>query len=140
METPKIFEIARYKISEKAWFVLLEPVDFEDDIKKEDQWMKTHHPKVVFERGPYKKLWKTAAHLPRLDKFDFMSLVHILTSNLIVAEFEVVAIARSQDTGEFFYENIEGRWMPESYLFDSKQAAQKEQRRINAMLKKWCDK
>lgn len=140
METPKIFEIARYKISEKAWFVSLEPVDFEDDIKKEDQWMKTHHPKVVFERGPYKKLWKSTAHLPRLDKFDFMSLVHILTSDLIVSEFEVVAIARSQDTGEFFYENIEGRWMPESYLFDSKQAAQKEQRRINTMVKKWCDK
>lgn len=135
----KIFEVARYKIGDVVWWVNLEPTGDVQDIQEKDEWMKTHHPKVLFERNYYKPLWKTTAALPRLEKTDFLSVMHLLTCEMEVNEFAITSIARSQDTGEFFYANSYAEWMPESFLFDSKEAGNRERKRILNMVKKWCD-
>lgn len=134
-----VFDVARYKIGDVAWWVNLSPIDEPQEIPEKDDWMKTHHPKVLFERGYYKPLWKTTAALPKLEKTDFLSLMHLLTCEFKISEFIVSSIARSHDTGEFFYANVFAEWMPESYLFDTKEAAVKEKKRIATMIKKWCD-
>jgi hypothetical protein len=136
---PDIFKIARYKMGDTAYWVNFLAKDDVKQIPEKDDWVRTHHPKVVFERGYFKSLWKTTAALPRLEKTDFMSVMHILTCELNIDEFLICRIARSHDTGEFFYSNEDEEWMPESFLFDSKVAAAKEQKRIKTMIKKWCD-
>ena len=128
--SPGVFEVSRYKIGDIAWWV---------NLSAKDDWIKTHHPKVLFDRGYYKSLWRTTAALPKLEKTDFLSVMHLLTCDMKVSDFVVSSIARSHDTGEFFYSNAYAEWVPESYLFDSKEAAMKERKRIIAMIKKWCD-
>jgi len=139
MAAPEIFKLARYKIGDTAYWTNFIPVDDVSEIPEKDDWVRTHHPKVLFERGYFKPLWKTTAQLPKLEKTDFMSIMHILTCELRVDDFLVTSIARSHDTGEFFYSNEDDEWMPESFLFDSRAAANKEQKRIKKMIKKWCD-
>jgi hypothetical protein len=56
-----------------------------------------------------------------------------------ISEFIVSSIARSNDTGEFFYSNLNTEWLPESSMFDTKEAAAKERKRIIGLVKKWCD-
>lgn len=139
MATPEIFKLARYKIGDVAYWVNFLAKDDVAEIPDKEDWIRTHHPKVVFDRGYFKPLWKTTASLPRLEKTDFMSVMHILTCDLRTDDFLVTSIARSHDTGEFFYSNEDEEWMPESFLFDSKAAASKEQKRIKSMIRKWCD-
>lgn len=134
-----VFEVARYKIGDVAWWVNLTAKDDPQEVPEKDDWMKKHHPKVLFERGLYKSLWKTTAALPKLEKTDFLSIMHILTCEMRISEFVVSSIARSNDTGEFFYSNLNTEWLPESNLFDTKEAATKERKRIIGLLKKWCD-
>lgn len=137
--SPGVFEVSRYKIGDVAWWVNLSAKDEPQDIPDSDDWIKTHHPKVLFDRGYYKSLWRTTAALPKLEKTDFLSVMHLLTCDMKASDFVVSSIARSHDTGEFFYSNAYAEWVPESYLFDSKEAAIKERKRIMNMIKKWCD-
>jgi hypothetical protein len=134
-----VFTVARYKIDEVVWWVNFVAKDEPSTIAEQDEWIKNHHPKVLFDRGYFKPLWKTTAALPRLEKVDFLSVMHILTCEIVVSEFVVSSIARSHDTGEFFYSNMFAEWMPESFLFDSREAAGKEKKRITSMIRKWCD-
>lgn len=136
-----INELARYKTGEAAWWVVLRPIKtVSKPLENSDQWMMEHHPKVLFQRGPCKNVWNRGTRLPHLHHMDFALITNIMTSRMVVEEFYVNDIIRSNDTGEFFYANEDNEWMPESYLFDSKAAARRERARIVKMIKQWTYK
>lgn len=134
-----ISELARYKIGEAAWWIVLtdnEPIPI---VNEEDAWMVEHHPKILFERGPYSRVWKYHKKLPKLHSFDFENVVTMLTTKFEIKPFIIEEMARSNDTGEFYYHSIDDEWMPESCLFDTDTAARREKNRILKMLRKWID-
>jgi len=132
-------ELARYRVGDKAYWVIVHTPDPEPILSEEDQWMESHHPKVLYSRrGPAK--WPYNSKLPRLHHLDFEGIVNLLRSELIVEPFQVCDVIRSTDTGEFFYQNGDDEWMPESHLFDSDIAARREKSRIKRMIKRWTEK
>lgn len=132
-------ELARYKIGDSAWRVVLKPTSPLPYVSDEDEWMITDavHPKILYD-GENKSRWPYRALLPKLQNIDFESVVTLLTSDLVVEHFDVCEIARSMDTGEFYYFNSEGERMPESYLLDTRTAASRERSRIIRMIRRWA--
>lgn len=142
-EQPKIrnvTELAKYRVGDVAWWIIFRPLqpNLLSELPQNDQWMKRHHPKALYEWGPGKAVWGKAI-LPKLQHIDFGNVVGLLTSRMVVEQFPVCDIIRSRDTGEFFYTNPDDEWMPESYLMDTKMAADKERARILRLFKKWID-
>lgn len=132
-----VLELARYQVGESAWWVTLRLKEPINPLKEDQHWMIEAHPKLLYERGPYKKNWTYRSKLPKLQHLDFQGIVGLLTSDLVVERFDICDVIRSQDTGEFFYSNEDDEWMPESCLFDTITAARRERARIMRMLKKW---
>lgn len=133
-----VLELSRYKVGETVWWVVLRNSDPIPAIPEDDQWMENHHPKALYERGPYQRLWTSKAKLPKLQHMDFGAIVSLLTSEFKVEPFTIVEVVRSRDTAEFFYSNADDEWMPESSLFDTDIAARRERNRILRLLKKWA--
>lgn len=132
-----VLELARYKVGDVAWWVVLRYAKEVPVISEEDGWMTEHHPKALYSRGPYKSLWNSNIRLPHVHQSDFLKLVGLMTSKLVTEQFIVCDLVRSRDTGEFFYSNADNEWMPESYLFDTNAAARREQARLLKMMKNW---
>ncbi len=131
-------ELSRYKTGEVAWWVVLRPIKVANSqLDDKDLWMMEHHPKALFLRGPCRSVWKPHVRLPQLHHADFTIVTNVLTSRVVVEEFMVNEVVRSNDTGEFFYANVDNEWMPESFLFDSKVAARREKTRIVKMVRHW---
>lgn len=107
------------------------------EIQPEDEWMTKYHPKVLFERG-LNRSWTYLGGLPKLCHVEFDAITAILTSELIVEEFTVVTIERSPQTGEFFAQNEDGDWMPETFLHDTKESAALERDRIRRLIRQWA--
>ncbi len=136
-----VLDLARYKVGDVAWWVILRPLKTPlPTIETDDKWMEKHHPKVLYERGPYKTFWPNKALLPKLQHMDFTTIVGVLTSELKIESFPVCDLIRSRDTGEFFYCNDADEWMPETFLFDSRPAADREKTRIFRLIQKWMAK
>jgi len=133
-----VIELARYRVGDVVWWVILRPTKNIPNLDDSDKWMMKHHPKVLY-KGPYKDLWPRRAVLPKLQHMDFANIMSLLTSRLVVEQFVVCDILRSRDTGEFFYSNDRDEWMPENMMLDTKQAADKEKSRILKMIKNWID-
>lgn len=131
-------ELARYKVGDSAWWVSLRYRDPLPNLPEEAAWVLNCHPKVLYE-GPYKSNWPFRAKLPRLHHIDFAGIVALLTSEFVVEKFDVCEILRSQDTGEFYCSNQNDEWMPETSLFDTDIAANRERTRIVKMMKKWTE-
>jgi len=135
-----VIELSKYKMGDTAYWVTIRPVGIDHImIPDGEEWIIDHHPKTLYERGYTKKAWKSRKKLPKLHQVDFEAIVNILTSELVVEPFEINTVARSGDTGEFYYSNDENAWMPESCLLDSTQAARKERERILKMCKNWSE-
>jgi hypothetical protein len=134
-----VLELARYQVGDVAWWVILRPSKPPADLAQEDQWMEKHHPKVLY-KGPYKDLWPRNTVLPRLQHMDFKAVVSILTSEFQVEQFPICDVLRSRDTGEFFYSNEHDEWQPETFLMDTKVAADRERTRIMKLIKRWTEK
>ena len=138
-----VLELARHRVGDTVWWVVFRQNIDAPQIAEDDEWMITHHPRILFERGPYKSVWKhscATAQLPKMHQTDFMLFTNLITSTLLTEEFVICDITRSNETGEFFYSNHNNEWMPEAYLFDSINSARIEQTRLLRMLKKWADK
>lgn len=138
-----VIELARYSVGDVAYWVTMRPTMIHDDenIDDDKKWMLDHHPKVLYERfkgGPYHKAWNRRTKLPKLHHEDFMVCMALLTSELVVEEFEIQSIVRSSNTAEFFYQNPNDEWMPESYLLDTMQAAKRELTRIQKIIRNWA--
>lgn len=131
-----VLDISRYKTGDMLWWVVFRstpaPV-----IHAADAWMIEHHPKALYTRGPFKHMLPRHTSPPKLQHSDFDFVVTLLASKLTVEQFVVCNIMRSTDTGEFFYSNSSEEWMPESYLMDSKAAANREKCRIMRLIKNW---
>jgi len=133
-----VLELSRYKVGETVWWVILRNTEPVPDISEEDRWMESHHPKALYERGPYQRLWTSKAMLPKLQHMDFGMMVSLLTAEFKVEPFTIVEVVRSRDTAEFFYSNADDEWMPESSLFCTDIAARRERNRIMRLIKKWA--
>ena len=133
-----VTELARYQVGDVAWWVILRPIETIEPIGPDEAWMTSHHPKALYERGPCRNIWGKAL-LPKLQHMDFHHLMILLTSKVLVEQFTVCDIIRSRDTGEFWYENDQNEWMPQSFLLDSKVAADRERLRILKLVTRWVE-
>lgn len=133
-----ITELARYRITDTPYRVALCAPDDIQELADEDKWMESNHPKFLFTRGPAKAAWPYRKKLPRLNCHDFNLVVGLLRCRVVVAKFQICEIVRCFNTGEFFYCNPDGEWMPESNLFDTDVAAIREGDRIIKMFRNWA--
>lgn len=133
-----VIELAKYRIGDMAYWVSIRPLEQMPELEDEDLWMTEYHPKVLYTRGPAKKMWPYRAKLPKLHHVDFEDVVELLTSEFVIEQFEICNIVRSNDTGEFLYSNDDDEWMVENDLFDTNTAATKEKNRIKNMIRRWA--
>lgn len=135
-----VIELAKYKIGTVLYWVAFRPVGVAGiKIPEGEEWMANCHPKVLYDRKLVSKTWRYRAKLPRLCAVDFQYVVDLLTSEPIVERFVVHGICRSFDTGEFYYRNEDGEWMPEEYLFESPLTAKREKKRIKDLFRTWAN-
>lgn len=135
-----VIELAHYSVGDTAYWVIIRPLKAMPELTADNKWMEDHHPKALYSRrGPARKVWPYHAKLPKLSQIDFEEVVNLLRSELVVEPFQVCDIIRSRDTGEFFYQNSDDEWMPESHLFDTNTAARNEKKRIKRMIKRWAE-
>ena len=134
-----VLELARYKVGDYAWWVTFQCNDPIHNLSEDEEWMINNgiHPKILWEHGPYQSKWPLRSKLPRLSNIDFDSVIGLLKSEIIVEQFDICDIIRSNDTGEFYYSNSNDEWMPEGYLMDTDVAARRERTRILKMIKRW---
>jgi hypothetical protein len=135
-----VLELGRYQIGDSAYWVTFRRLKSVPDIPEKFEWMLECHPKVIYERGPYKKLWDNKKKLPKLHHEDFNVVVSLLQFTMVIEEFQITDIIRSNNTGEYYYSNSDDEWMPESNLFDSMTAARREKNRIAKMINNWSKK
>lgn len=138
-----VLELGRYRLGDIAWWVTIRyvkeaAVDIEE-LPEDMQWLLECHPKELYTRGPYKKHWNKNQKLPKLHHMDFMGIVPLLTSDLMIEQFAISQIVRSSQTGEYYYGNDNDEWMPQSNLFDTRVAADRERTRIIKMLRRWME-
>jgi hypothetical protein len=132
-----VLELGRYSVGDLAYWVTFRRLKPCPEISVEDDWMFEAHPKILYERGPFKRLWDHKKKLPKLHHEDFKAIVSLMEVKMVVEEFRIADILRSNRTGEFYYANPDDEWMPECYLFDSVTAARREKGRIAKMISKW---
>lgn len=132
-----VIELARYHVGDVMWWVTFRPAEIMSDLATDDDWMRKHHPKALFQWGPAKILWPKRLCLPKLHHMDFEVVTTLLTSTLIVEQFIICDIVRSRHTGEFFYCNCNDEWMPEAFLLSSRRAANQERTRIRKLFQGW---
>lgn len=130
-------DIARYKVGDAAWWIVFRR-DIDEGILADDLWMLDEHPKSLYWRGPYRKLWGSRK-LPALHHQDFKCVTDLLTSTVDIEQFVVTELLKSRNTGEILCRNDKDEWIPESYLFDSRLAAEKERKRIMRMIVAWTE-
>jgi len=136
-----VLQLAKYKPGEWAYWIITRPVGRPLETSEDDMWMYSTsiHPKTPYKYGLMRNVWPNRAVLPRLHAGDFTLVMELLTSELVVEQFDIVRVVRCPDTGEFIYLNQTGQeWMPESQLFDSAQAAQRERNRIKGLIARWA--
>lgn len=136
-----VTELAKFRVGDVAWWVILRPLDQPADLPADDLWMKNQgqHPKTFYEWGPGKAVWGKAL-LPKLQYSDFAGIVTLLTSKILVEQFPVCDIIRCRNTGEFIYSNEDDEWMPEPYLLTTKLLAEREKDRILRLFRRWIDR
>jgi hypothetical protein len=110
---------------------------------KQDQWMLFYHPKVLFSRrGPAHRKWLKHSKLPKMEPISFTCLVDLLSSKICSLPFTVTSVVRSTNTGEYLYTGDDDTGvslsMPEEYLFETHQAANREITRIKKMISHWA--
>ncbi len=137
-----VLELARYKVGDVAWWVIMRPIKAPPELTDDQAWMAKPnvHPKALYKPGgPFNQLWPGKAILPKLQHVDFTTIIGLLTSELMVEQFPICDLIRSSDTGEFFYANENDEWMPEVNLMDTKIAADRERARIIRLLQRWTN-
>lgn len=143
MNQPKItsvIELAKHPVGTVLYWVAFRPVGIAGvKIPEGDEWMSKCHPKVLYDRKLSSKAWRYRSKLPRLSAIDFQYVVDLLTSEPIVERFVVNGICRSYDTGEFYYRNEDGEWMPQEYLFETSTNAKREKKRIKDLFRNWAN-
>lgn len=136
-----VLDLGKYKIGQSPYWVVIDHpgyVDYQPEAG--DEWVLDHHPKTMYDRK-LSNLWDISQFgrraIPKLHSLDFQCVMMIITGKFVVEQYKIENIARSHDTGEYYYMNNEGCWMPQAFLFDSEQAAYKEKNRILGMISKW---
>lgn len=133
-----VTELAKYQVGDFLYRVVFRPIGIPDIIlPPEDDWMLQAHPQVLFDYGIADQTWKFQESIPKLCALDFQAVVSILTSEPVVERFEVSDIFRSQDTGEFYYGDSGGDWMPERAVWDDPETARTEKLRIKGLFRQW---
>lgn len=135
-----VLELSKHKPGDILYWVVFRPVGSAGiKIPPDDHWIASCHPKVLYDRKLAKE-WHYKNKLPRLCALDFEYVVDILTSEPLVERFEISSVCRSFDTGEFYYSNEEGEWMPESFLYQTIAGAKNEKKRIKNLFRTWANR
>lgn len=133
-----VVQLAKYKVGDTLYWVTIRPVGSPGIVIPEgDEWIRDCHPKVMHDYGMASKTWKYRGKVPRLHAIDFQYVVDLLTSEPIVERFVIAQVERSFDTGEFYYCNGSGEWMPESFLYQKPWMAKREKARIKGLFRQW---
>ena len=133
-----VIETSRLKIGDTVYKLTLRYKKAVTPVfEQHHEYLQECHPKEMYIRGPLKRVWDRNKRLPKLHHVDFHIITNLIASDLVVDEFIVNDIIRSNHTGEFIYQATTGEWMPESCLFDSSAAALQEKVRIERMVSKW---
>jgi hypothetical protein len=143
MKITSVLQLGKYKINDEPyWLSIVHPgaQAFEQD--EDTKWVLDHHPKVIYDRKMV-NMWDISLFkgrlIPKLHSVDFQSIMMMITGTFSVEPYKIENIARSEDTGEYYYMNDEGYWMPQAFLFDSPNAAYREKDRILSMIEKWLN-
>ena len=126
--------LAKYQIGDTVHRVSLVPSVPRPEIGPEDDWKIDCHPKVLYTAGI--RPWKCSQGLPRVGDLDFVNMMAILTSKVVVRSFRIEEIERSNHTGEMLY-RYQQEWLPEGNLMETRQIAQVEADRIIRLVRLW---
>ncbi len=138
-----VLDLGKYKIGDTPfWVVINHPGYKEYQPSEDDAWVLDHHPKTLYDRK-LSNLWDVSQFgkrtIPKLHALDFQCVLMVITGKFMVGQYKIENIGRSSDTGEYYYMNSEGCWMPQAFLFDSEQAAYREKNRILSMISQWVN-
>jgi hypothetical protein len=138
-----VLELAKWKPGDRIYCAIFrQKVDYQSIVSNNDEWAfsESVHPKVLYKYKIIRGMWDNPATLPKLHACDFMTVLDILTSELVVEPYDIISIMRCQHTGEFIYADEAEEYMPESCLFSTAQEAEQECDRIKAMIRGWVNK
>lgn len=132
-------ELSQFKVGQLLYWVTMRTDHVNQRSKvTADEWMTHCHPKVFYDRGLRKlKRRNWAGKLPALHAVDFGKITDLVSSKLVVEEFVVCSVLRSNDTGEFLYSNRNDEYIPEAYVFLTRDEAAAELHRICANIGSW---
>ena len=133
-----VIELSKYKIGNKLYFIDLLTNSDRDLVPSELHWMLACHPKIFFIKKIYKYNTKSKYICPRLPSSVFSILSSLLVGQFNIICFEVSAIKRCANTGEFYYFDGSGDWHPESILFTTERKALNETKRILSLVDDWA--
>jgi len=135
-----VVELSKHKIGDMLYWVVFRPLAVAGiKIPEGEEWIVNCHPKVLYDRKLVGKAWGNRGRIPRLCAVDFQYVVDLLTSEPVVERFDIQGVCRSFDTGEFYYSNEAGEWMPESFLYATAHRAKAEKKRIKELFRTWAN-
>lgn len=135
-----IWNLAKWKAGGEAYYVTCKPPDL-PELSEDDLWMfdRSVHPRVPFLRGVLPNTLGRQSPLPKLPATEFDWAMGILQGILTVATFEVESVSRCPMTGECIYVSTDAECMPESCLFETRELANVECKRIHDLFRRWAN-
>ena len=124
--------ISKFKIGSVVYYLSLEPLFKEQG--EIESWKFKCHPKILY--GQDSRPWRSSQSTPRVASEDFIILMTILKSRMVIAPMEIREIRRSRYTGEMLYRD-NSDWFEESNLFGEIVQAQEERKRILKLINMW---
>lgn len=132
-----VIELSKYKIGRKLYLLSMYTGISNKLLSSDLQWMSHCHPKIFFTSGTYRYNTKSKYITPKLPSNIFSILSTLVASHFVIMTFEVTAIQRCENTGEFYYFDGIGEWHPESILMTTERKALSEKRRILSLVSDW---
>ena len=113
-----VLDLAKFKVGDKPFWVVLRHIrEPEPSPDASHRWMFRNnvHPKVRFRWSDWmRRVWPYKMTPPKLHAHDFEGIVKLVVCTLAIEEFEITAVTRCQNTGDFLYMNETGiEWLPE---------------------------
>lgn len=136
-----VLQLARYKRTDKVYWIAMESLLDEPTIGDNDVWLfgEKVHPRVPFQRHAYH--WPYRRQLPKLSANGFVMMTEVLVCRPTVETFTVSSITHCPNTGEFLYFSDEAEdWAPEDCLFPTYDAADAERKRILKLVQEWLSR
>lgn len=133
-EKVKIMDLARYKVGQRAYWVVFRAERY-PEFDLAEPWMKKEHPFVLWRHKIVP--WDIPMKPPRAHPGDTMAIMMLCGQTPRIEPFRITEVERSANSGTFLYTGPKGMVMPEGLLFPNKAAARREIARIAKMFAAW---